>query len=588
MGSAPLKTSDQSAYLTKQIIAYIGNKRTLLGLIRGAVERCLGTDVRGKRFLDLFAGSGVVSRMAKTLGFRVVCNDWEYFSYVINSAYIGIDKNETQGFYKNCGGVRGMIDRLNRLPDPGPEELYIARCYCPPHDDINNVDYRTERLFYTRSNGLMIDKIRNEIERLYPGAENDLAPQEKMGVVPREKTGVGQRALKEKNLLLALLLYQAATHTNTSGVFKAYHKGFGGHNRDALTRILAPIELKPPVLIDSDFSHQVFMRDANELVRSEDVRGTLFDVAYLDPPYNQHQYGSNYHLLNTIARWDRPPVNTTRLKNGKLVDKAGIRKDWTNTRSAYCYKQTAVRAFGELLSNVQARYILLSYSTEGIIPFEELYGICTARGRVDAVTNEYIKYRGGRQSIRRLNDNIELVLIIDTGKKHSSKLSTRVNELLLHKKLALQLKKRYRRELLQKEFALDEQAERVIFTRGGNRYTIPTKAFFELEYDPSLADIAAADLRLLIDKLQACQCADKQEELRQLTDIISNGKNNKEYFVRQIPRSLRKIAHKKYTFIFREWLERIRRLEKTHKPLFAVIKGSINEIECLARKRFEG
>ncbi|MBN1798759.1 MAG: DNA adenine methylase [Spirochaetales bacterium] len=569
--SAPMSIH-KSAYLTKQIIAYIGNKRNLLGLIHSALQRCLGHDFKGKYFLDLFAGSGVVSRLAKALGFRVFCNDWEFFSYVINSAYIGVDKNETESFYKDHGGVRGMVDYLNRLPDPGLEDLYIARCYCPPHDNIHNVDYQTERLFYTRSNGLIIDKIRNEIERLYP----------------REKTEADRQALKEKYLLLALLLYESATHTNTSGVFKAYHKGFGGHNRDALTRILARIELKPPVLIDSAFSHQIFMRDANKLVCSDDLRNTLFDVAYLDPPYNQHQYGSNYHLLNTIARWDKPPVNTTQLKNGKLVDKAGIRKDWTNTRSAYCYRESAVRAFGELLANVEARHILLSYSTEGIIPFEELYRICAARGRVDAVTNEYIKYRGGRQSMNRLNDNIELVLIIDTRKKHNKKLSSKVNELLLRKKLSLQLKKRYRRELLRGEFELDERTERVIFARNGNRYEIPTKAFFELEHDPSLAGIAAADLRLLLDKLRMCQCEDKREELEQLMKIINNGKKNNEYFVRQVPRSLRKIAHKKYTFIFREWLERIRRLEKTHKPLYAVIKDRIDQIEVLARKRFEG
>jgi len=211
MVSIPLISSHESDYLTRQIIAYIGNKRTLLGLIRGAIHRCLGDDFKGKYFLDLFAGSGIVSRLAKTLGFRVFCNDWEYFSYVINNAYITIDNAEAATFYKDYGGVEGIVDYLDRMPDPGPEDLYIARYYCPPHDDIDNVDYQTERLFYTRSNGLIIDKIRNEIERLYP----------------REKIEADRRALRERNLLLALLLYESATHTNTSGVFKAYHKGFG-------------------------------------------------------------------------------------------------------------------------------------------------------------------------------------------------------------------------------------------------------------------------------------------------------------------------------------------------------------------------
>jgi len=572
MVSLPLMNSNESDYLTKQIIAYIGNKRILLKLIQSALQQCLGHDVKGKCFLDLFAGSGIVSRLAKALGFRVFCNDWEHFSYVINSAYIGINKNETQSFYKKYGGVRGIIRYLNQLPEPETQDLYIARYYCPTHDNIHNVDYQTERLFYTRSNGLIIDKIRNEIERLYP----------------REKIEADPQALKEKYLLLALLLYESATHTNTSGVFKAYHKGFGGHNGDALTRILARIELKPPVLINSPHTNQVFSQDANELVCADDVRNTRFDVAYLDPPYNQHQYGSNYHLLNTIARWDKLPVNMTQLKNGRLVEKAGIRKDWVTTRSSYCYKDSAAEAFKNLLSNLNARFILLSYSTEGIIPFAELYDICTKTGRVDLVTNEYTKYRGGRQSMRRLNDNIELVLMIDTRKKHNKKLSSKVNELLLRKKLNLQLKKRYRKELLRREFILEEQSERLIFTCNGNRYAIPTKAFFELENDFSLADISTLDLRPLLHKLQMCQCRDKQEELQQLMEIINTGKKNKQYFIKQIPHSLRKIAHKKYKLIFKEWLRRIRRLENTHKPLFAVIKKSIDEIECLARKRFEG
>jgi len=135
---------------------------------------------------------------------------------------------------------------------------------------------------------------------------------------------------------------------------------------------------------------------------------------------------------------------------------------------------------------------------------------------------------------------------------------------------------------------VEESAEYLVFESNGNRYTIPTKAFFELENDDSLTGISFADMRLLIHKLQMCQCRDKQEELEQLMEIIDNGKKNKEYFIKQIPPSLRKIAHKKYTSIFTEWLGRIRRLENTHKPLFAVIKNSIDEIECLAHKRFEG
>ena len=81
-------------YLSRQIIAYIGNKRRLLPLIREAVARCSVQGSEAPTFLDLFSGSGVVSRLARLSGFRVVSNDWEYYSYVINRAFLGIEKKD--------------------------------------------------------------------------------------------------------------------------------------------------------------------------------------------------------------------------------------------------------------------------------------------------------------------------------------------------------------------------------------------------------------------------------------------------------------------------------------------------------------
>jgi len=566
-------------YLTKQIIAYIGNKRRLLHLIRKALDLSLDGEFEGKSFLDLFAGSGVVSRLAKSLGFYVFCNDWEYFSYIINSAYIGINKAETGSFYKAYGGVGGMIAHLNSLPGPTAHDMYISRYYCPPVENINTVNYRTQRLFYTRANGLAIDRIRAEIERLYPGDPGN--PEGGQG-------GEGSRRRKEKHLLLALLLYQSATHTNTSGVFKAYHKGFGGHNGDALTRILAPIELTPPVLLDSVFEPGIFRQDANRLVRAREFSQAEFDVAYLDPPYNQHQYGSNYHLLNTIARWDKPPVNMTELKDGKLVDKAGIRKDWVETRSPYCSRQRAPGAFRNLLSGLKARHILVSYSTEGIIPFEQLYEICCGKGRVSLVTDEYTTYRGGRQSLKRLNNNIELILIIDTNRKHKRSLAIRMRELLLRKNLRLQCKKHYRKVFLEREFELDESQQSIVFRNNGDTYVIPSKGFFRLQYASFLQDIPSSALSGLLAKLHACQCSDKEEELEELFRIIDSKAADKGYFIKLLPHTLKKIAHKKYKELFVKWAARIRKLEKTKPGLYKIIRGKMDEVEAVAEKRFSG
>ena len=113
-------------------------------------------------------------------------------------------------------------------------------------------------------------------------------------------------------------------------MFKAYHKGFGGHGKDALSRILAPIVLPFPRLPSSLSPAKVYSMDANRLVRELPP----VDIAYLDPPYNQHQYGSNYHILNTIALWDRIPAPLALNARGELLEKAAIRKDWVNTRSS--------------------------------------------------------------------------------------------------------------------------------------------------------------------------------------------------------------------------------------------------------------
>jgi adenine-specific DNA-methyltransferase len=615
-------------YLTKQIIAYIGNKRRLLHLIRRALDICIDGEFYGKSFLDLFAGSGIVSRLAKHLGFRVFCNDWEYFSYIINSAYIGIHKADMRSFYPSYGGVEGMIEHLNSLPGPEEEDMYISRYYSPPGEDIDTVDYRTQRLFYTRANGLAIDRIRAEIERLYPAnpgspesgrdgergggerevrggtcnmrdAARDGARGTQAGTrdvrhdmrddVQRTCCGAGDpRRLQEKHLLLALLLYSSATHTNTSGVFKAYHKGFGGHNKDALTRILAPIRISPPVLCDSAFEPMVFMQDANRLVRGRELGGMEFDVVYLDPPYNQHQYGSNYHLLNTIARWDRPPVNMTEMKNDRLVDKAGIRKDWVETRSAYCSRRLAPAVFRDLLEGIRARHILVSYSTEGIIPFEQLYDICGTMGRVSLVTGEYTKYRGGRQSLNRLNDNIELVLVIDTDKPPHTGVSASVRDLLLRKRLFLQFRKRYKKALLAREFILDDASSAVVFRNNGSRLIIPSRGFFELQKPEPLPDMAPAEMDILIKKLQSCQCADRHEELEELLRIITARESEAGYFVKLIPRTLRKIAHKKYKKLFETWLDRITRLDRTHPQLYARINEKMREVKAVADKRFSG
>ncbi|MFI5369729.1 MAG: DNA adenine methylase, partial [Spirochaetia bacterium] len=376
-------------FLTEQLIAYIGNKRALLPFLHAVFSR-LTPEPSGASFLDPFAGSGAVSRLARMMGFTVAANDLEHYSWVINSCHLGISKSDLDALFKGKGGLEGVLAELNNLPPLPEEKAYISRHYAPRSTET--ADWRTERLFYTRENAQVIDAAREKIEEMYPGT-------------PGKET-----AFREKMTLLAPLLYGAATHTNTSGVFKACHRGFGGHSRDALKRIMAAIVLRPPVLVDSAWPSTAACMDAGEF-----LSGRRADVCYLDPPYAVHQYGSNYFMLNSIALWDKPPVNEARGPDGRLRSKAGIRADWTRTRSEFCYPSTAFDGMRRIVHAADCRWLVVSYSDEGLIGLEELCELLADTGSLSIRSTGYVKYPGGKQSLGRTTRNQELVLVVDRG-----------------------------------------------------------------------------------------------------------------------------------------------------------------------------
>jgi len=391
----PSSAPEVPDYASTKLIAYIGNKRALLPrLLQVFLE--LDREYPVRFFLDPFAGSGSVSRLARSLGWSVAANDAEEYSRIVNEAWLGVSADELPSLFAGSGGIGTAFGAYNAMhpqredsrPD-GCGEPYIALHYAPA--STGGADWRRERLFYTRENAVFLDRVRSAIERDYPAAPPGS---------PGDRKGAAERAL-----LLGALVYEAATHANTSGVFKAYHKGFGGHGHDALGRILSPMALEPPLLWGGPPS-LVARMDAAAF-----CSGKSADLCYLDPPYNQHQYGSNYHLLNTIARWDRAPVDDSRLPDGSLVRAAGIPPAWTESRSAFCSRRTARRAFEELLSSIDARTVVLSYNTEGLVPPEDLVELLSDRADVSLRSLDYVKYRGGRQSASRLCRNREILFV---------------------------------------------------------------------------------------------------------------------------------------------------------------------------------
>ena len=192
-------------------------------------------------------------------------------------------------------------------------------------------------------------------------------------------------------------------------MFKGFHNGWGGQTGTALYRIAGDLRLTMPVFWDNGRENLVFREDAQTL--AERLSREEIDIAYLDPPYNQHPYGSNYHVLNSVALWDKPALSQQITRGTK----AAIRTDWrTQRRSAYNYRDEASRAYDRLLDTIRARYILTSYSTDGMIPLESLLQSNVQRGHVSVVMQGYKRYRVSSQRFSRKPMNVEFVLVVDT------------------------------------------------------------------------------------------------------------------------------------------------------------------------------
>lgn len=377
---------DTDDYVFSQLIPYIGNKRKLLDIIHQAIDM---TEVDGGSFVDLFSGSTVVARFAKKLGFRVLANDWEPYSEQIA---IGTIVNNKEPPFLQLGGCENVFRMLN---DVKPIEGYITKHLCP--EDDQNLNHEEDRLFFMRKNGMKIDAMRE----LISSWTND------------EKI-----SSEEFGYLMASLAYSVSYVSNTSGVFKGFHRGWGGSNGTAQYRICSDIELRPAILFDNGEKNISTREDAGKLVfELTNILGEIPDIVYLDPPYNQHPYGSNYHVLNTVTLWDKPdfPKKITR------GTKSAIRLDWrTDRRSAYNSQRRAAQEFQELIDNITAKFILTSYSTEGNIPLEEMMRILGSKGSLRIVKREYVRYRVSPTRLSPKPRNVEFVVITDTNGKPES------------------------------------------------------------------------------------------------------------------------------------------------------------------------
>jgi adenine-specific DNA-methyltransferase len=137
-------------------------------------------------------------------------------------------------------------------------------------------------------------------------------------------------------------------------------------------------------LIINEQDHEVFNLDINEVAKK--VSG---DILYLDPPYNHRQYATNYHLLETIAKYDNP----------KIHGKTGLR-DYDKQKSLYCSRTQVKKAFKDLILKAKVKYIFLSYNNEGLMTLDDIKEIMSLRGKYGHFTKEYNRFKADKSENR--------------------------------------------------------------------------------------------------------------------------------------------------------------------------------------------
>jgi adenine-specific DNA-methyltransferase len=311
------------------MIKYLGSKRRLLPLIVDTVS-AFGS---GLTVLDLFSGTSRVGHALKRAGHRVLANDHNAYAAVLARCYVEADRDEV------LADAARLVSEYNRLPGrPG----WFTRTYCE------------EARFLHPRNGARVEAVREAI------------------------AGAALPSVLEAVLLVALM--EAADRVDsTTGVRMAYLKAWA-------PRALRDLELRVPDLLPRAAAGRGAASCLDALQAARDLHG---DVAYIDPPYNQHSYLGNYHLWETLVRWDRPAVYGVARK----------RVDCRVRRSPFNDKRRCHRATEDLLAAVQAPVLLVSGNDEGHIGPDALHALLARRGDVQVVARDQRRYVGARIGI---------------------------------------------------------------------------------------------------------------------------------------------------------------------------------------------
>lgn len=327
---------------------YIGSKYSLLSFLEENILE-FASPKNGHTFFDLFAGTGMVGHHFKRLGFRIIANDIQYYSFCLNRAYVGVDCEpaftgiaddlpRTAGLFS----VDTVLESLNGLEGV---EGFVYRNYCP--GGTSGTEH--PRQYFTDENGKRCDAIRSQIEEWHRN---------------------GRISDDEYFYLLASLIEAIDRVANTASVYGAFLK----HIKPSARR---PLKLERLEIVPARKPQKVYNEDGCSLVDR-----FPYNILYLDPPYNQRQYCTNYHVLETVARYDDP----------QLYGVTGLR-EYSRQKSALCRRKEALNVLEDLVRRTPARYVFLSYNNEGLMSEEEITGVMARYGKVELRKKDYSRFR---------------------------------------------------------------------------------------------------------------------------------------------------------------------------------------------------
>ena len=317
---------------------YIGNKTRIMNFIEESLKKG-NIDYNNKKVIDLFAGTGSVSSFFLRHGSTVYSCDNMLYSiceqYRVNYYREEPTFEELKDFLFDYS-LDGVLKYLNYLC---LIKGYFYENYAPSG--------KYKRKYFSDNNAMKIDAIRLEIEKW-----EEILPQEK------------------KLFLLGILMCAADKVSNTSGTYGAYLK------------IWRSMALKDLVL-----EKPAFTSKGNNIIELCDVLTCIknhkdVDIIYMDPPYNKRQYASNFHVLENIVVFDKQD----------LKGKTGLR-DYKNQKSDYCIKSKVKNAFEELVMNMETKYLVMSYSTEGLLSEKEILEVLNRRGVVSLYRHSYRRFK---------------------------------------------------------------------------------------------------------------------------------------------------------------------------------------------------